>query len=151
MKNPGRWIAFAVAICVPTPLFAAGPYTDELSKCLVRSTTEADKTLLVRWMFATAALHPEVKSLATVTANQRTELNKKMAGLLEKLLTQTCLSEAQQAVRYEGQSTIEAGFTVLGQVAGRELFANSAVAAGLADLDKYVDKEKLQKAVGLVK
>ena len=32
----------------------AGPYSDDLTKCLVRSTTNADRNALVKWMFATA-------------------------------------------------------------------------------------------------
>lgn len=61
--------------CLPFLLLAlltvgsahAGPYSDDLGKCLVASTTAADKGALVKWMFATAALHPAVKSVASVT------------------------------------------------------------------------------------
>jgi hypothetical protein len=129
----------------------AGPYTDELSKCLVSSTTNADRTLLVRWMFAMATLHPAVKSMATVSDSQRTELNRKVAGLMEHLLTVSCQSAARQAVKFEGTGAIEASFNVLGQVAGRELFSNPEVAAGLGDLEKFVDANKLKKALGTTK
>ena len=49
---------------------------------------------------------------------------------------------------YEGEGTIEASFSVLGQVASRELFANPSVSPGLAELDKYIDAERMRKALG---
>jgi hypothetical protein len=145
--------SFALTACLglqalaTAPAFAAGPYADELSKCLVRSTTSTDKTLLVQWMFATAALHPDVKWLATVSDSQRAELNKKTARLFEGLLTSSCLAETREALKYEGGGTIESSFNVLGQVAARELFANPSVAKGLAELGKFFDEEAIRKAL----
>ncbi len=133
------------------PAAAAGPYTDELSKCLVRTTTSTEKTLLVKWMFATMALHPDVKGLASVSDERRAELNKSTARLFEDLLTKGCVSQTREALKYEGQSAIEASFSVLGQVASRELFANPKVAGGLAEFGKYFDSERLQKELGLEK
>jgi len=149
MRYLVRSAALMIALTLPAvPAMAAGPYTDEPSKCLVRSTTAADKTLLVKWMFATMTLHPDVKGLAMVSNDQRTELNKTTARLFEGLLTGACLSETREALKYEGQSAIEASFGVLGQVATRELFANPNVANGLAEFGKYFDGERLQKILG---
>ena len=149
IMNLRRALVAAVALSSLTasPALAAGPYTDELSKCLVRSTTAADKTLLVQWMFATASLHPEVKWMAKVSDAERTDLIKKAAALFGKLLTESCVSETRQAWKYEGQSTIESSFAVLGQVATRELFAHPRVAEGLSELGKHFDGEKLTKAL----
>lgn len=133
------------------PALAAGPYTDELSKCLVRSTTTADKTLLVKWIFSTMALHPDVKGLANVSDDQRASLDKETARLFEALLTHACLSQAREAMKYEGQSALEASFSVLGQVAAREIFANPKVASGMADFAKFFDEERLKKDLGLGK
>ena len=144
-------VSISAYALVPTSAFADGPYANELSKCLVRSTTDGDKALLVQWMFATVALHPEVKWMATVTDNQRAEINKKTAGLFEKLLTQACLAETRQALKYEGESTLSTSFSVLGQVAARELFASPSVASGMADLGKLFDSEKMRKTLGLSK
>jgi len=129
------------------PVFAAGPYADELSKCLVRSTTTQDKTDLVQWIFATMALHPGVKSLATVSADQRSELNRKTARLFEKLLTESCLSQTREAVKYEGAATFQASFGVLGQAAVRELFADASVAGGSTAFGKEFDEKKLKDAL----
>jgi hypothetical protein len=155
MKYFVKSVAFTVAVSLQAlraaPGLAAGPYTDELSKCLVRSTTTSDKTLLVKWIFSTMALHPDVKGLATVSDAQRIELNETTARLFERLLTNACLSETREALKYEGQSAIEASFGVLGQVASRELFANQSVASGLAEFAKYFDEERLRKDLELSK
>ena len=80
-------------------------------------------------------------------ACRRTEISRKTAEMMQRLLTASCQSEAQQALKYEGNAAIEASFNVLGQVAARELFSNSQVAAGLSDLTKFVDTEKLKAAL----
>jgi len=125
----------------------AGPYTDDLSKCLVRSTTPEEKSLLVQWMFANMALHPDVKYLARVTPAERDRLNQKVAALFESLLTRTCVAEARDAVKNEGPSTFEASFTVLGSVAGRDLSAHPQVQAGFAEFAKAINGPKIEKAL----
>ena len=137
-------VAFALAVLSPESALA-GPYGDELAKCLVKSTTDADKTYLVKWLFAAAALHPDVKSIASVSDAQRDELNKNAAKLFERLLTESCRSEAQEAVKYEGPSTLESSFNVLGQVAARGRFSHPTVARGTGELTNYVDKQKLER------
>src|SRR5713226_8174117 len=142
-------VAFALAVLSPESALAgpylAGPYGDELAKCLVKSTTDADKTYLVKWLFAAAALHPDVKSIASVSDAQRDELNKNAAKLFERLLTESCRSETQEAVKYEGPSTLESSFNALGQVAARGLFSHPTVARGTGELTNYVDKQKLER------
>lgn len=129
----------------------AGPYSDEMAKCLVTSTSEADKNFLVKWMFAAAALHPAVKSISSVSDAQRNELNMRTAKLFEKLLTESCKSQVQQALKYEGQSTIESAFQVLGQVAARGLFSDPAVNGFIAQLGNHIDKQKLESVLGAPK
>lgn len=143
----GLVLGCVVGALQATISFAGGPYTDDLSKCLVKSTTDADRTLLVQWMFAMASLHPAVKSMSAMSDAERTEVTRKTAGIMEHLLTVSCQPEAQQALKYEGNSAIEASFNVLGQVAGRELFSNPQVAAGIGDLEKFIDGDKLKKAL----
>ncbi|HEX4825104.1 MAG TPA: hypothetical protein VFV19_12430 [Candidatus Polarisedimenticolaceae bacterium] len=145
----GHRIACALAIVAVTASTRswAGPYADDLAKCLVKSTTAADKSKLVQWMFAMSSLHPDVKQLSAVSPEKRTELNKQFAGMLTTLLTQSCLNETRDALNNEGPQTLAQGFTVLGQVAGRELFSNPEVAAGMNDLEGMFDNDKLEAAL----
>ena len=143
-----RWGQAALgALALSAGLAQAGPYSDDLAKCLVESTTAADKNALVKWMFATAALHPAVKSIASVTEAERAEITRSTAQLFEKLLTVSCRAQAQQAVKYEGAAAVQTGFQMLGQVAARELFADPGVTQGLGELEKYVDSRKIEQAL----
>lgn len=126
----------------------AGPFTDELSKCLVSKSTVDDKTTLVTWIFAAISLNPGVSQYATISAPQRDQIDVDMARLFENLMTQTCRTEAQAAVKFEGAAAVEAGFNVLGQVAGRELFASPEVGKGMAGLQSHIDSKKLEAVFG---
>jgi hypothetical protein len=136
---------FALVGITHSSLSHAGPYTDALAKCLVDSTTVDDRSTLVRWMFAAASAHPAVASIANVTPAQLDEMNRVTANLFVNLLTESCPDVARDALQFEGQSAIEGGFNVLGQVAGRELFSAPEVAGSLAGLERHVDTNKLQK------
>jgi hypothetical protein len=125
----------------------AGPYADDMSKCLVQATTPADRGVFIKWMFSAMALNPEVESMAKISETQREQMNQAAAGLFQKLLLVSCKTQTQQAVRYEGPQTIGQAFNVFGQVAGRELFANPRVAEGMGGLMKYVDESKLNELV----
>ena len=144
-----RYFALLIAgVTSGLPLVAnAGPFADDLGKCLVTSTSAEDRTALVRWIFVAAAKHPAVSSMVHVTQEQLDSANKTTAALLMKLLTQTCKTEAQKAIQNEGPQTIQLSFSVLGQVAGRELFASPQVAGATAGLAKYIDGNALQAAL----
>lgn len=125
----------------------AGPYGDTLSKCLVSSTTAQDKTDLVTWIFVMMSQHPEVKSLSKVTVDQLENSNKKTGLIFQRLLTQSCISETKDAIRYEGSDALGQSFNLLGQVAAREIFSAPSVAAGMAGFIKYIDKKTLDTAL----
>ena len=122
---------------------SAGMYGDDMAKCLVRSTTAQDRGVLVKWIFAAAASNPEVKSMVSVTERQRNKLNKAIAQLFERLLTDSCRKETQAAYKYEGKATISSSFNLLGQVAGRELFSDPNVSKSVAELAQYIDQKKM--------
>ncbi|MBS98358.1 MAG: hypothetical protein CMI01_06740 [Oceanospirillaceae bacterium] len=126
----------------------AGIYSDDLSRCLIESSTPSDKATLVKWMFTAMALHPDVASMSAVTPQQRDEANKDAARMFVNLMTETCLEQARKAIRYEGPVAVHQGFNAFGQVAGQELFANPEVAQGLTGLEKHMDLEKLESALG---
>jgi hypothetical protein len=124
-----------------------GPYTDELSKCLVRSSTPADKSVLVQWMFSTLVLHPDVAPLASVPDSKRTAISQSVAQLFERLIVDSCRVQTQEAIRYEGAGAIDTSFSVLGQVAARELFLHPKVAAAMADLEKHLNSDRISSAL----
>jgi hypothetical protein len=64
-------------------------------------------------------------------------------------MTESCEEKARKAVKYEGQIAVQTSFQVLGQVAAQELFSDPDVAALMSGLDKYIDTEKLNAALGV--
>ena len=132
-------LLFLGLTAVATPV-AAGPYSDDLAKCLVKSTTDSDKNLLMKWMFAGASLHPEVKDIAPVTDAQRDALNRSTAAMVQRLLTVACRQELQVSVKYQGPIVLQNSFQVLGQVAGTGLFSHPSVSGFLSEFAKYLDK-----------
>jgi len=122
----------------------AGPYSDDLSKCLVESTTLDDKAALINWMFAALSRHPAVQFGHGLTDEQIDVFDRRMAAMFNKLLTETCLPQTEKGIRYEGATVLQTSFKVFGEVAARELFANDRVKATMEGFAKYLDKDKLQ-------
>lgn len=146
LLSMGVGIFFTVVLFIAPAM--AGVYSDDLAKCFVNSTTTGDRNGLVKWMFTSAAYHPAVSSIVTVSEAQRRDSDKYMAKLSERLLFEVCKKETEQAVKYEGQLALQAGFQTLGQVAGRELFADPSVAKALTNLNSYIDKSKMDSLLG---
>jgi hypothetical protein len=142
-----RNVILAAAVLAIAVLPArAGVYADDLSKCLVQGATAKDKTDLVRWVFANSALHPELSSISTFTPAQRTAINKTVGHLFERLLTETCKAPFHDAMKYEGAQTIEMSFSVLGQVAMRELMSHPEVSKGFGELEGFISTDKIAQA-----
>ncbi len=148
MKKSLLALAACFATGAGTVPALAGPYIDDLGKCVIEQTNVEDRAAVVRWLFAAATLHPAVKTLANIPAERLDAENKTTAGLFMRLLTESCRDQTQKAIQYEGPMAIAAGFQILGQVAGRELFSSPEVSAGLAGMQKYMDDEKLKAVAG---
>jgi hypothetical protein len=131
-------------LCAAPALAVGGPYADEMGKCLVDKTSPADRTTLARWIFGLLSMHPDVGSLASISAQQRAALNKDMGALIERLLLESCRSETRAAWQNEGPHTVEYAFQILGQVAMRGLLMDPHVAEGIKDLGTVVDEKKLE-------
>jgi len=141
-----RLTRFALAFFLAAGAFPcfAGLYADDMGRCLVKNTSSQDKTDLVRWIFASAALHPDVAPLSSVTDADRSAINERIGKLLTRLLTDSCVSQTQDALKYEGAASFQLSFQLLGQVAMQELMTNERVSQGFAAISKYVDLETLK-------
>ena len=79
----------SAALCVATALSVtaqtanAGASVDQLSNCLVKSTTATDKTAVLQWTFAALSAHPDLKQFSNVTETQKTQLDKNLAQVLQ--------------------------------------------------------------------
>jgi hypothetical protein len=141
--------AFVVVLLLlaATPRASAGPYGDALGKCVVESATAAEKTTFVRWFWAMLALHPDVQSLSAVTPEQLTALSKETGQMLARLVVDACGAKARKALKQEGPLAVQAGVTLLGQVAMQELFEHPKFVEGATEPLKYIDWNKLNESV----
>ena len=76
-----------------------GVFTDDLSRCLVAKTSDADRTTLMRWMFAAMSMSPAISDLAQVNQAKLDLINKKAADLYSRLLLVDCRHETVAALR----------------------------------------------------
>jgi hypothetical protein len=132
--------ATALAILAGTALPAsAGVYGDDVTRCIVKSTSDDDHIILVRWVFAAMALHPAIKTYASVSEVDRAGFNKQVGDMVTRLLTKDCRKETVTALKYEGTGFMEQSFKALGEIAMGGLMAAPEVNAGFAELTKAMD------------
>jgi len=139
---------FLFAICqLAAGRALAGPYADQMAQCMVRQTSAEERTMLVQWVFAITALHPDVKQLSTVTDDARSKLNKRFADLTMALLTERCARETREVLKNEGPDAFQASFGELGKSAMEGLFTDTRVSDGLTEFTSNIDEAKLKKFV----
>lgn len=121
----------------------AGIYTDDLSRCLVKSSTTEDKNVLMQWIFSNIALNPSLGDLITVTAERRDELARQSNEIMERLTLSTCRVEAITALKNEGARSLAESDQVLGQAAAMGLMNDPKVTSGLVQgAAKFSDQSK---------
>jgi hypothetical protein len=118
----------------------ASPETDAFGKCLIQSSTGADRTVFVQWVFAAMSMHPDVQALGTVAPDKRAAIDAKMADVMQRLVLVACRTEAVAAYRQDGpQVAMSTSFETFGRVAASDLFADPKVTAEVASLTSYFD------------
>lgn len=139
----GRYTAIAMVLMLGTQWTNAGQSVDQLSQCLVKATTAADKTTVLQWTFTALASHPDLKSFAQVTEAQRNQLDQKFAQVAQRIIVQQCSTEARAVIQTEGLHAVGDSFQQLGRMTGEEIIKNSEVSQQLKGVIRYVDLNKL--------
>jgi len=129
----------------------AGQAADALSSCVADSTTGKDRKELAQWVFAAMTAHPEIQPMSNLSIAKRDELDKKLAFLATRLITEDCKSEAKVAIEKEGGESFKVAFSALGRLAMQELMADPAVNASFSRYTQYLDKSKFEGAFGAPK
>ena len=121
---------------------SAGIYTDDLSRCLVKSSTATDRLSFVRWIFSAMTAAETVKAMSTVTPEERENASRETVTLMERLVLVDCRTETAMAIQYEGEAAIGTAFETLGKVAVTDLMGDPAVNAEMERLQTYMDLPK---------
>ena len=121
----------------------ASPAVDQLSDCLVKSTTATDKTTVLQWTFVALSAHPDLKAYSNVTAQQKENLDRNLAAVLQRILVEQCAAQAKAVIQSEGLEAVGDSFQALGRTTGEEILNNPEVNHQLKGVLRYVDLNKL--------
>ncbi|EZQ02395.1 signal peptide protein [Acinetobacter sp. Ver3] len=121
----------------------AGAAVDQLSDCLVKSTTAADKTTVLQWTYSALSTHPDLKGFSNVSAEQRTALDQKLAQVLQRVIVEQCSTQTKAVIQAEGIQAVGESFQALGRSAGEEIIKNPEVNNQLKGVVRYIDLNKL--------
>ena len=125
------------------PIFA-GPFEDDMSRCLVMASSSKDNIILGRWLVRVYGEHGGSKDLTKLSDYKKEQIDKEVARLFTRLLSEDCKEETKKALRFEGEGVMFNAFRVLGEVAGKELIEDKNVSKAINKFTEYVDYEKLK-------
>jgi hypothetical protein len=143
-----KTLCLGLTLSVSLPLASqatAGPTTEALSACMVRSATPADHLILAKWIFAIMSRHPAVSNMANLTEAQRLAINKDGGNLMIRLLATDCAAETKAAYIADGEEAIGNAFGSLGEIAMTDLMSDPNVQSELGKLTEYTDLAPLVK------
>ena len=124
------------------PIFA-GPFGDEMARCLVTSTNNRDRNKLLKWIFRVYGDHPEVSFMVDISEREKKEIDKDVADIFTRLLSKDCIDETKKAKKYEGNDALITAFSILGEVAANEIIDHPNVERSTKKFVDFIDSEKL--------
>lgn len=101
---------------------------------------------MVRWTYSTLAFHPDFGGKQLFSDTEIDEIDRSMAFIFTRLMTQACRNEAQQASRYE-KDGVKKAFGVLGREAVNSLSSHPNVKNRNQKFLSYIDFEYIDKLI----
>lgn len=135
------FVALGLSWVVPAQ---AGVLADDLTRCMLTKTTDADRNAFMGWMFSAISADPQLNKLTLLDRAKRDQLSANASAVMQRLLIVDCRKEAVAAIRSEGFEAIEQPFGELGRSATEQMFRSSESQVELEALGKGFDKEKLK-------
>lgn len=133
-----------IALALLTTMFGAsraeaGIYGDELTKCIVKSTSPSDQETLVAWIYAAMSAYPTFKASSKLSSDQGDQATKNTADIFTRLITLDCRQQSIDTLKYEGDGALAPAFKLVGEIAMRRLMTDPSVAAFISSISTYVD------------
>ena len=125
------------------PQAQASTAQTQLSDCLVKSITAADKTVVLQWTFTALGSHPDLKQYSNVSETQKENLDKNFASVLQRILVEQCSSQAKAVIQAQGFQAVGESFQELGQITGDEILKTPEVKSQLNAVVKHIDLNKI--------
>ena len=137
----------AALLCTVATSAQAGVFTDDLSRCLVNTSSQDDRDAFMAWMFSAVSSDPALQKFTTLDRAKRDQIAKKAADVFQRLLLVDCRKEAIAALKAEGDDAMLQSFGELGRAATHQMFQSPGAQTELETLGNNFDKEKI-KALG---
>ena len=138
-----RTILISATLLSATQVAIAGPTVNQLSDCLMKSTTVTDKTTVLQWTFVALGNHPDLKAFSKVTASQKEALDKNLATVLQRILVEQCSVQTKAVIQAEGLQAVGDSFQALGKTTGEEILKNPEINNQLKGVLRYIDLNRL--------
>lgn len=119
----------------------------DLPECLVKATTEADKRILVRWVFSDIAAHPYIKDMVALSTPEQEAIDASAAALFERLMAKDCTAQVGAALASGDTQAFEKAFETFGQMAMAQVFEHPDVSRGVERMGERIDTTKIIKAL----
>ncbi len=139
----GSSLLVVSALMGATQMASASATVDKLSDCLVKSTTDADKKVVLQWTFVALSAHPDLQSFSQVTIEQRDGLDKNLAQVLQRILVDQCSAETKAVIQTDGLQAVGDSFQELGQETGEQILKTPEIKDQYKGLVRYLDLSKL--------
>ena len=120
---------------------------EALTQCLMKSTSADDKRVLVKWVFAVIAQHPDISSMTQIDTAQRSAIDREAAKVFEQLLADQCAGPLRTAMKQSGTDAIGKSFQALGTSAATDMLQNPQVVTSGASLMKHLDMQRILLAL----
>ena len=133
----------AVAMLGSAQVATASTTVDNLSSCLVKSTTSTDKKVVLQWTFVALSAHPDLKAFSQVTTEQKDALDKNLAQVLQRILVDQCAAETKAVIQADGVQAVGDSFQELGQQTGEQILKTPEIKEQYKGLVRYLDLSKL--------
>lgn len=136
-------LVLAGAVLSATQFTHAQTTVDQLSDCLVKSTTATDKTTVLQWTYAALSAHPDLKAFSQVTPQQKDQLDQKLAQVLQRIIVDQCSAQTKAVIQTDGLEAVGQSFQQLGREAGESIIKDPAVSQQLQGTLRYIDLNKI--------
>lgn len=77
----------------------AGPFQDDLVRCIFDNTSVSDEIVLARWMVASFATHDGVRDLVDLKPEAVKSTSEQFAVLVNRIILKDCAQEMKRAAK----------------------------------------------------
>ena len=142
----GRLVGCLFALFFASALHAS-PNTDALARCLSDNTSGKDRKDLAKWIYLAISAHPEIGIFGKAGPKEVEEVQRNMGVLFTRLVAEQCAPQMTAVAQSEGMEGFKIAFENLGRLAMQELMSNQDVNVSLSGFTRYIDKEKVERAI----